>query len=175
MVERMATEAESRVNISSRYTLIPHFWQVAIPEPSAKGKTQPNMEVVPTPGATDATYSEWVPVHPLASATDNTPGSYNTDIQANHGGSDAQKARWGSSKSLDEGAPMRDAESGALVWSSPGGNGSVVVVYEDRLTVTTHADGTVQRWRPGEGDGHSVDSGLVLVECPGFASIEVSL
>lgn len=149
--------------------------KVATPAPPAKGKAPPTTEAVPTAGAADAPSKEWVPIPPLSSATGNKYGNNNTDSKAKHGGSATQKAGWGLSKSSDEGAPVRDAESGALVWCSPSGNDSVVVVYEDGLTVTRHADGTVQRWRRGEGGGHSVDSGLVLVECPGFASIEVSL
>lgn len=70
---------------------------------------------------------------------------------------------------------MRDVESGALVWCSPRGNGTVVVVYEDGLTVTRHADGTVQRWRRRPEGGPPAASGFVLVECPGFASVEASL
>ncbi len=70
---------------------------------------------------------------------------------------------------------MRDVESGALVWCPPRGNGAVVVVYEDGLTVTRHADGTVQRWRQRAQGGLQATSGLVLVECPGFASVEASL
>ena len=48
-------------------------------------------------------------------------------------------------------------------------------MYEDGLTVTRHADGTVQRWRQGAEGGPPATSGLVLVECPGFASVEASL
>lgn len=114
-------------------------------------------------------------MQPLFSASADKPGNNNADSKAKYGGSAAQMAGWGLSKGSNEGAPTRDAESGALVWCSPSGNGSVVVVYEDGLTVTRHADGTVQRWRRGEDGGDSVDSGLVLVECPGFASIEASL
>lgn len=69
---------------------------------------------------------------------------------------------------------MRDVETGALVWGFPGGDKRVVVSYEDGLMVTRHTDGTVQRWWREEGDkGGSSAAGLVLVECPGFASVEV--
>ena len=155
----------------TRYTPSP-FEKVSTPAPSTKGKAPPTTQVVPTAAAPS---QEWIPIQPLFSTTANKSGNNNVDSKAKHGGSAAQKAGWGLSKSSDEGAPVRDAESGALVWCSPSRNGSVVVVYEDGLTVTRHADGTVQRWRRGKGGGHSVDSGLVLVECPGFASIEVSL
>lgn len=150
-----------------RYTPSP-LEQVATPAPSPKGKAPPTTEAVSTAGAPNAPVKEWIPIQPVASATANNPGKNNTDSKGKHS--------WlPESSNGGEGAPIRDAESGALVWCSPGGNGSVVVVYEDGLTVTTHADGTVQRWRRGEDGGHSVDWGLVLVECPGFASIEVSL
>lgn len=130
--------------------------------------------MVTPPAATDASSKEWVPLEFISSATANKARDSNIDNKAKNGDSAVQKVDGGSSKSSIKGAPTRDAESGALVWCSPSGNSSVVVAYEDGLTVTRHADGTVQRWWRGEGDRHSVDSGLVLVECPGFASIEVS-
>lgn len=71
---------------------------------------------------------------------------------------------------------IRDAETGATVHAASGGvKGRAVVVYEDGLMVTTHADGTVQRWWQGkaEGAGPGVAKGLILVECAGFASVEV--
>lgn len=132
--------------------------------------------MITPPGTADIPSKEWIPLQEsLSSTTTNKHGENNTDNKAKYGVPAAQKAAGDLSKRLDEGAPTRDAESGAFVWYSTSGNGSVVVVYEGGLTVTRHADGTVQRWRRGEGGGHSVDSGLVLVECPGFASIEVSL
>lgn len=73
----------------------------------------------------------------------------------------------------DDGTPVTDVETGATVWCPPGGNGRVIVEYEDGLTVTRHADGTTQRWRQGKEDGGAAAAGLVLVECPGFASVEV--
>eukprot|EP00752_Nemacystus_decipiens_P011329 g10067.t1 len=148
---------------------------VATLAPPVKGKASQTTEAVPTADGTDAPSKEWIPIQPLSSATANKSGKKNTNSEAKHGGSATQKAGSGLSNSSDVETPMRDAESGALVWASPRGNGSVVVVYEDGLTVTRHIDGTVQRWRRGDGGGHSVDSGLVLVECPGFASIEVDI
>lgn len=71
-----------------------------------------------------------------------------------------------------DGSPTRDVETGAMVWCSSGENGTVVAEYEDGLTVTRHADGTVQRWRRGDGE-ESAATSLVLVECAGFASVEV--
>lgn len=78
------------------------------------------------------------------------------------------------SKISADGTPVRDVETGALVWCSPSGHGSTVVVYDDGLTVTRHADGTVQRWqRRSRDEGDHLGSGLVLVECAGFPSVEV--
>eukprot|EP00903_Cladosiphon_okamuranus_P016097 g14858.t2 len=142
---------------------------VATPASSAKAKAPSTTdEAVPAAGAPDAPGKEWIPIQSVASATTNKPGNKTIDGKGKH-------TRLPESSDEGEGAPIRDAESGALVWCSPSGNGSVVVLYEDGLTVTRHADGTVQRWRRGEGGGNSVDSGLVLVECPGFASIEVDV
>ena len=83
-------------------------------------------------------------------------------------------------RSADGGTPTRDVETGALVWcSSSRGNGTkTVVVYEDGLTVTRHADGTVQRWQRNmidQGGEVQLGIGLVLVECAGFPSVEVSV
>lgn len=166
----MATVVKSISNSPRRYTPS-SLEQVATPAPSAKGTAPSTTEAVLPPGAADTPSKEWIPVQPVFSATANKSGNNNTDNKAKHDGPASSKAGCGFSKSLDEGAPIRDAESGALVWCSPSGN---VVVYEDGLSVTRHADGTVQKWWREEGGEHSVDSGLVLVECPGFASIEVS-
>lgn len=76
------------------------------------------------------------------------------------------------SKSSTDRNPVKDVETGALVWCPPGGSGKIVSIFEDGVTVTRHADGTVQRWRRGEGEG-SAALGMVLVECAGFVSIEV--
>ncbi|CAM9323251.1 unnamed protein product, partial [Discosporangium mesarthrocarpum] len=82
---------------------------------------------------------------------------------------------------------VMDIESGAKVWSRPRWGGAVVV-YPDGVMVTRHEDGTVQRWIPGEGNNIRGDptaegvrgqgrrrGGRVLVECPGFAAVEVDV
>lgn len=73
-----------------------------------------------------------------------------------------------------DGNPTRDVETGAVVWLPSHENVRASVIYEDGATVTRHVDGTVQRWRQGRGGGGAA-MGLVLVECPGFASVEVSI
>lgn len=101
----------------------------------------------------------------------------NADSKNGFGSKHIDNLRASMKTSAVKGTPTRDVETGALVWCSPpGGNGAAVVVYEDGLTVTRHADGTVQRWQRGTRDGggevHS-GIGLVLVECAGFPSVEV--
>lgn len=69
-------------------------------------------------------------------------------------------------------SPVKDVETGAIVWRPPVANGRVVVMYEDGLMVTRHSDGTVQRWRKRESETGS-EAEIVLVECAGFPSVEV--
>lgn len=104
------------------------------------------------------------------------PGPINTAAnKVNHGERIARtEGELSASKGGDEGAHVKDAETGAVVWCPPGGDGRVVAVYNDGLTVTRHADGTVQRsWEGKCGRDSAVGAALVLVECAGFASVEV--
>lgn len=120
---------------------------------------------------------EWIRIPSPSSATKNRSGGNSAANKGKQGGNTDQKVRGGlgAPKDAGEGTPVRDVETGALVWGSHGGDKRVVISYEDGLTVTRHTDGTVQRWWRGEGDGGgSTAAGLVLVECPGFASVEVS-
>ncbi|CAM9413076.1 unnamed protein product, partial [Hapterophycus canaliculatus] len=131
----------------------------------------------PSPNVREPSSKEWVPVDPVPSMSTKTPGrKIATNSRVNHGGCLAQAAEvFRTSKGGDEGTYVKDAETDAVVWCPRGGNGRVVTVYKDGLTVTRHADGTVQRLWQGEesGSGSAAGAGLVLVECPGFASVEV--
>ena len=59
------------------------------------------------------------------------------------------------------------------MWLPPDTNERAIVLCEDGLVVTRHADGTVQRWCKRESEGGSATE-VVLVECAGFASVEVT-
>ncbi|CAM9458926.1 unnamed protein product [Laminaria digitata] len=154
------------------------------PTASAKSTTTPAMSgtTASSPNAPEPQPNkQWIPIPPPTTAkaaparsqklgndkkTVKNSGSktkkYNIDLRASHTPAD--------------GTPVRDVETRALVWSSPGGNGPTVVVHEDGLTVTRHVDGTVQRWQRGAGDGVGPSGlGLVLVECAGFPSVEVDI
>lgn len=146
--------------------------QAKKPAPSAKGKTTNAPGAVPRP---DMSSKEWIHIPSLSSATTNRSGANTIANKVKHDGRTSQNVGGGlrapNTNNAGEGTPVRDVETGALVW---GGDDRVVVSYEDGLTVTRHADGTVQRWWREKGDGGgSTPAGLVLVECPGFASVEV--
>lgn len=118
----------------------------------------------------------WIPIPPLIEDTFGKSGDSETR-QKIRGLQPAVPKPGTKSSSLHHpvATATRDVETGAVVYSSPGGKGAVVVLYRDGVTVTSHADGTVQRWRSGKGEAGSTGGGLVLVECPGFVSVEVSV
>ncbi|CAM9950707.1 unnamed protein product, partial [Ectocarpus sp. 12 AP-2014] len=141
------------------------------PTPPAKGKAS---RATPPPNVLRASCTEWVPIPPsMHKQSSGPPSIANKDIHDDRTAPTA--SGFSASKMPDDGTPVTDMETGATVWCPLGGNGRVIVEYEDGLTVTRHADGTTQRWRQGKEDGGAAAAGLVLVECPGFASVEVDV
>ncbi|CAM9091877.1 unnamed protein product [Ectocarpus fasciculatus] len=139
--------------------------------PPAKGKAT---KAIPPPNVPQASCSEWVPIPP--STNKKQSGQSSIASKDKHDDRTAPTAGGLSASEIPgDGTPVTDVETGATVWCPPGGNGRVIVEYEDGLTVTRHADGTTQRWRQGKEDARSATAGLVLVECPGFASVEVDV
>lgn len=124
--------------------------------------------------AGNPTAEDWIPIHSPVPGKLQTPGNSETE-QSNHA-LKVEPSKPGTNVNLQHttaASAIRDAETWAVVHSPPGGEGRAVVVYEDGLTVTRHADGTVQRWWRGEGKAGTGAAELVLVECAGFASVEV--
>ena len=153
--------------------------QVKPPTASAKGTASAKTPAPATPGAASTLNAlephspEWLPISPPTTAIASIRGKTGSDQAVNDSGSEL-KNYLRASKTSPDGTPVRDVETGALVWCSSSGRGPTVVVYEDGLTVTRHADGTVQRWQRGRrGGGDQSGLGLVLVECAGFPSVEV--
>ncbi|CAN0080547.1 unnamed protein product, partial [Scytosiphon promiscuus] len=133
----------------------------------------------PSPDFAEPSRGEWVPVDHVASVPAKAlGGTFNTANRTQPGGDVTQpEGRFSTSKGRGHGTQAKDAETGAVVWCPPGGSGRVVAVYDDGLTVTRHADGTVQRLceRKASGQDSAAGPSFVLVECPGFASVEVDI
>ncbi|CAM9405657.1 unnamed protein product [Ectocarpus sp. 4 AP-2014] len=141
------------------------------PTPPARGKAS---RATPPPNVLQASCTEWVPIPPSThKQSSGQPSIANKDTHDDRTAPTASD--FSASKMPNDGTPVTDVETGATVWCPPGGNERVIVEYEDGLTVTRHADGTTQRWRQGKEDGGAAAAGLVLVECPGFASVEVDV
>lgn len=117
---------------------------------------------------------EWILVPPSSVATDTKSDTAKDGKKVNTLLADKLGKSPQPKSSASGENPVRDVETGSSVWRPRGGTrGRVVVICEDGVTITRHTDGTVQRWRCNGGQEGS-KRGSVLVECDGFASVEVS-
>lgn len=122
----------------------------------------------------DPTAEDWIPIN--SPVPGNLEAAGNSKVEQNNRALKVELPNPGTNVQLHHKTAVsatRDAETGAVVHFPPGGECRAVVVYEDGLTVTRHADGTVQRWWQGKERTGTGMAGLVLVECLGFASVEV--